>query len=89
MRLDAGIDEGDMARVHIEFDPEPRVVPMHPKLRQAFAKNKQARTAFQRLSPSHQKEILRYLQSLKTAESAANNVEKLIVRLVGKRAKRF
>ncbi len=84
MRLDAGIDVGDEAQVELEFDPEPRVVPMHPTLSRALAKNSEAKTAFEKLRPSHQKEILRYLNSLKSKESAARNVEKVIRQLLGK-----
>jgi hypothetical protein len=84
MRLDAGIEVGDEARLELEFDPEPRVVPMHPELARALAKNREAKLAFEKLRPSHQKEILRYLNSLKSAESAARNVDKVIRQLLGK-----
>lgn len=70
MRRSAGIDVGDLARIKVEFDPEPRIVPMHPILRRALLKDKGARTVFEKLSPSRQKEILRYLSFLKTEASA-------------------
>ena len=85
MRRDAGIDVGDDARVEIEFDPEPRIVPMHPKLGRALTKNKAAKMAFEKLPPSHQKEILRYFNSIKTEESAVRNIEKVIRHLIGER----
>lgn len=87
MRHGASVDVGDIAKVKIEFDPARRVVPMHPVLGRALAKNKVARAA--KLRPSHQKEILRYLHSLKSEESAVRNVEKVIRRLTGKRAKKL
>src|SRR5512143_4132091 len=46
MRRSAGIDVGDLARLVIEFDPVPRIVPMHPTLGTALAKDKAARRAF-------------------------------------------
>lgn len=66
MRRNASVDVGDTARVEIEFDPAPRGVPMHPVLDRALAKNKAAKAAFEKFRPSRQKEILRYLHSLKT-----------------------
>jgi Uncharacterized protein conserved in bacteria len=84
MRKAAGIDVGDIANVKIEYDPEPRIVPMHPKLQQAFSKNKTAKSAFEALTPSRQKEILRYIGFLKSEESVKANVEKVINNLSGK-----
>jgi hypothetical protein len=78
MRKAAGIDVGDTATVAIEYDPAPRVVPMHLKLKQAFAKNKKAKTVFDELSPSRKKEILRYIGFLKSEEAVQRNVEKVI-----------
>src|SRR5580704_6914977 len=39
MRKSAGIEVGDMAEVEIEFDPDLRVIQIHPKLEQALIKN--------------------------------------------------
>ncbi len=87
MRQNAGIDVGDNAVVEIEFDPEPRIVPMHPKLARALSRNKEAKAAFEKLTPSRQKEILRYLNSMKTDESLVRNIEKVIQHLSGKKPK--
>ena len=87
MRHSAGIDVGDLARVKIEFDPEPRIVPMRPMLSRALADNREAKTAFKKLPPSRQKEILRYLGLLKTEESVARIVEKVMRQFIGKRTK--
>jgi len=43
MRRGAGINVGDLARVKIEFDPKPRIVPMHPMLSRALADNREAK----------------------------------------------
>jgi hypothetical protein len=85
MRQDAGIDVGDDATVEIEFDPEPRIVPIHPKFARALSKNREANVAFETLAPSRQREILRYLNSMKTEESLVRNIEKVIQYLSGKR----
>lgn len=84
MRNAAGIDVGDIANVKIEFDPEPRIILMHPKLLQGLAKNKKAKAAFEKLTPSRQKEIMRYIGFLKTEESLTTNIKKVIKHLSGK-----
>jgi uncharacterized protein DUF1905/bacteriocin resistance YdeI/OmpD-like protein len=85
MRQAADIDVGDHASVAIEFDPEPRIVPVHPKFARALSKKKEAKAAFEQLAPSRQKEILRYLNSMKTDESLLRNTEKVMQYLSGKR----
>src|SRR5262245_34869701 len=76
MRKAAGIDEGDMAHVVLEFDNKPRLTPMHPQLKAALAKNKTAKQVFEKLSPYRQKEIARYINNLKNEESVRKNVER-------------
>ena len=82
MRQAAGIDVGDMANVEIDFDPKPREVPIHPKLKKAFKENKDAKKAFDKLSPSRQKEIMKYINFLKSEESIDKNVARAIAHLV-------
>ena len=83
MRIAANKDVGDNIEIEIDFDPAPRTIPMHPKLKKAFKENKGANKAFDRLSPSRQKEILRYLNSLKSQESVDKNIQKAIAHLTG------
>ena len=83
MRKAAGIDVGDIAKVEIDFDPEPRHISMHPKLKQALSQNKKANEVFKKLSPYRQKEIMRYLNSMKTEESVKRNIIKIIMHLTG------
>ena len=82
MRQAAGIDVGDIANVEIDFDSKPRDVPMHPKLRKAFQLNSKAKAAFDKLSPSRQKEILKYINFLKAEESVDRNVARALEHLV-------
>lgn len=84
MRKAAGIDVGDTAKVEIEFDAAPRIIPMHPKLKTALKKNKIATAVFEKLSPSRRKEIVRYINHLKTKESVERNIAKVISHLNGK-----
>ena len=87
MREAADIDVGDTAHVKLEFDPAPRIERMHPKLVHALAQNKVAKTAFEKLVPSRRKEILRYLNAMKTKSSLERNIEKIIQYLSGEQPK--
>jgi uncharacterized protein YdeI (YjbR/CyaY-like superfamily) len=87
MRQAAGVDVGDRAHIEIEFDPVPRIEAIHPKFRDALSKNKAAKTAFEKLTPSRQKEMLRYLNSMKTETSLERNIEKIIQHLIGEKTK--
>ena len=83
MRNAAGKEVGDLITVQIDFDLKPRTTPIHPKLKQALKENKQAKLAFDKLSPSRQKEILKYINFLKSEESVDKNVQKTISALTG------
>lgn len=75
---------GENITVFVEFDPSDRTITPHPKLVTALNKDKTARKVFDSLSPSKQKEIIRYISFLKSEESISNNIEKVIGFLTGK-----
>lgn len=75
---------GEIIDVEIEFDPSDRSINPHPNFIKALADNKEANEVFEKLSPSKQKEIVRYLSNLKTATSLERNVKRAINFLLGK-----
>ena len=81
MRKTAGKDVGDLIEIQIDFDSKPRTTPMHPKLKKAFKENPNAKKAFEKLSPSRQKEILRYINFLKSEGSVDKNIHRAIAHL--------
>jgi hypothetical protein len=83
MRKAANKDVGDTVKVSIAFDPIERTIAMHPKLQAAFKNDAAARAAFDKQSPSRQKEIIRYISFLKTEESVDRNVQRAILFLKG------
>ena len=83
MRIAANKDVGDKIEIEIDFDPKPRTIPIHPKLEKAFKENIEAKKAFDKLSPSRQKEILKYINFLKSEESVDKNIKKAIAHLAG------
>ena len=74
---------GETIDVAIEFDPSDRSIEPHPKLVKALEDNPAAKEVFDALSPSRQKEIVRYIAHLKTEESVDRNVERAINFLLG------
>lgn len=87
MRVSSKTQVGDKVIVEIEYDPKPRTVRIPKLFSEALAKNKTAKAAFEKLSPSRQKEINRYLASLKTEKASQQNIEKIIQFLSGKKIK--
>jgi len=81
MRQRAGVGVEDRVEIALEFDPEPRSVPMPPEFEQALEQSPAARAAFERLPPSHQKEILSYLNWVKRPETLRKNIRKAIAKL--------
>ena len=83
MRKAARKDFGDIIDVQIDYDAKPRTTPIHPKLKKALKQNKEAKNAFDRLGPSRQKEILKYINYLKSEESVDKNIQRAITHLTG------
>lgn len=89
MRQAANVDVGDQVTVGLEFDPAPRAEPVPPEFKRALSQNKPAREAFEKLAPSRQKEILRYLNGLKQPHTIEKNIEKVIQYLQGEPVERL
>jgi hypothetical protein len=83
MRKAACKDVGDIIHIKIDFDAGQRITPMHSKFEFALNKNKKAKDRFNSLPPSRQKEILRYLNNLKSEESLNKNIDRAINFLTG------
>lgn len=75
---------GETIEVTIEYDPSDRTIVAHPKFTQALNNNIIAKTKFDRLSPSAQKEMVRYISFLKTEENRNRIIERAINYLLGK-----
>jgi len=81
MRMAAGKDVGETIEIQIDFDRRQRTIPVHPKLKKAFKEDATAKKAFEKLSPSRQKEILRYINFLKSEGSVDKNIQRAIAHL--------
>jgi Domain of unknown function (DUF1905). len=67
---------GETILITLKVDNKDRTIKPHPKLVKALRANKEAKKVFDSLSPSMQKEIVRYISFLKSEASITNNVEK-------------
>ncbi|PPL04776.1 YdeI/OmpD-associated family protein [Parapedobacter indicus] len=75
---------GEVLEVMVAFDSSDRSIYLHPKLLAALEQNKQAKDKFDTLTPSLQREIIRYISFLKTEASIDRNIAKAIDFLLGK-----
>jgi len=83
MRKAAGKDVGDRVRIGLARDDAPRTERVHSEFAAALAADAAAAAAFDALTPSRRKEILRYLNSLKQPESVARTVDRVMRQLKG------
>lgn len=84
MRKAAGKDVGHSISVRIAFDPVERTVPVHPILATALKVNPAAAKVLEALPPSRRKEVVRYINHLKSEEAVKRNVERAVAFLLGK-----
>ena len=84
MRIGSASDVGDTVEMRISIDTKERTIPMPPKLLIALQKNKKANDIFEQLRPSLKKEIMRYINNMKTEASIDKNVTRAINFLLGK-----
>lgn len=81
---------GDTVHVSVRFDASYRSGPTHPmpaSFKAALARDATVRKNWEALIPSRQKEMLRYIASLKSPEAVERNVQKALQVLGGKPAR--
>ena len=84
----AGVAAGDEVAVDIERDAEPRKVTIPPDLADALAGDDAASAFLDRLSYTHRKEWVRWVEEAKKAETRAARITKTVESLrAGKRAR--
>jgi hypothetical protein len=82
-RKAAGVATGDEVEVEVEIDAEPRVVAEPADFTRALDADPAARTAYDRLSDSHQREHVRAIESAKKPETRARRIDKALAMLRG------
>jgi hypothetical protein len=87
-RSAAGVAAGDQVDVGLEPDTEPREIEAPADLAEALAQDEAARAAFGRLSFTHRKEWVRWVEEAKKADTRAARIARTVQSLHdGKRAR--
>jgi hypothetical protein len=87
VRKASGTKPGDRVTVRLSFDTTYRSGPAHPMhswFRVPLSKNAKASAAWNALTPSRRKEILRYLSGLKSNEARQRNLKRALSALSGR-----
>jgi len=78
IRAKIGKTFGDEVEITVEADMEPRVVEVPPELKKAFKTEKEAKTFFEKLAYSHQREYVGHIMEAKKAETRERRVARTI-----------
>jgi hypothetical protein len=90
VRKAAGADVGDVVSLAIQFDDEYRGGPTHPMpswFGDELDRNPAAKQGWDDLTPSRQKEILRYFAGLRSRQAQQRNVHRALHVLAGGKAR--
>ena len=83
-----GVDAPDRVRVTMELDTEPRTVRVPHDLRAALREDVEAKAAFAKLSYSHRREYVEWIEEAKRPETRARRVAGTVERVRAGRSER-
>ena len=78
LREGAKVKAGDTVEIVMQRDTAPRVVESPPDFKEALGGNKKAKSLFDKLSYTHQKEYVRWITSAKREETRKSRIERAI-----------
>jgi Bacteriocin-protection, YdeI or OmpD-Associated/Domain of unknown function (DUF1905) len=78
IREQVGRTFGDEVKVSVELDVEERVVTVPAELKRAFRSNKEAEAAFEKLSYTHKKEYVTWIEDAKKEETRVRRITQTI-----------
>lgn len=81
IREQIGKTFGDEIKVSVEVDVEERVATVPAELKRVFKSNKEAKSAFEKLSYSDQKEYVQWINEAKKAETRQSRIVKTLALL--------
>jgi hypothetical protein len=81
IRAQIGKSFGDKVKVTVELDTEPRVLEIPKDLEKELKKDKEAKIFFEKLSFTHKREYVKWINEAKKDETRANRVLKTIAML--------
>ena len=77
-----GVDAGDRVRVRMDLDTEPRTVSIPADLDKALSANPAASRAFSKLSFTHRREYVEWVDEAKRPETRARRVAATVERVI-------
>ena len=81
IREQIGKTFGDEVTIMLESDTEPRVIEIPDQLQKAFKAEKEAKVRFERLSYTHQKEYVSWINEARKEETRQSRIVKTIAAL--------
>ncbi len=81
VRTATGIKGGDIVTITMERDTEPRVVDLPKDFAKALRANPAAKSAWKKLSYSHQREYVEAIEEAKKPETRLRRIEKALTQL--------
>jgi len=69
---------GDEVKITVEPDTEPRVIEVPAELKKAFKNEKEAKAFFDKLSYTHQREYVMWINEAKREETRQNRIAKAV-----------
>jgi len=78
IREQIGKTFGDEIKVSVGLDAEPRLIEIPKDLSKEFKKDKQAKAIFEKLSYTHRREYVRWIEEAKRAETRQTRIIKTI-----------
>ena len=78
IREQVGKTFGDEIKVTVEADTEERVITVPAELKRAFQSEKEAKAIFEKLSYTHQKEYVTWINEAKKDETRQNRIAKTV-----------
>jgi len=69
---------GDEVKITVEPDIEPRVIEVPSELKKAFKTEKEAKAFFEKLSYTHQREYVMWINEAKRVETRLNRIRKTL-----------
>ena len=78
IRNQIGKTFGDEVRITVEPDTEPRVIEVPVELKRAFQTEKEAKAFFEKLSYTHQREYVMWINEARREETRQNRIVKTI-----------
>jgi hypothetical protein len=78
IREQVGKTFGDEVKISVEPDTEPRLIDVPVELKKALKTEKEAKVLFEKLSYTHQKEYVTWINEAKREETRQNRIAKTI-----------